>query len=316
MKGGHVSEHRWPNVEEVRAQARERWEIQQRKKSGFYERLIKIVIPVGLFTIATVFFLLSAQHTVEVFGILSPGMGWSAPIGIELGIVYSAFMLSEAAFQGSTVSGAITTLRRLLLTIIVIANGAGSLIVVVQSAGLANLSTANIIASFGTLSATNQVALVLAVLAAFAIPTAAIVSGEGFFHYLTESRRERRTLDELWSQARGGVEFEALRDAAINGGATPGKAARWAAEIARSRFAERGKYNLPQPVFSAGTELTTADDQNVRAKTKIEQAKRMLAENPGLQGVSLRDLEEETGIDKTTWGDAKKEISRNGKHHD
>ncbi len=305
-----MSEQQWPNVIDTRAKAREQWEHQQQYKTGLFERLVTAAIPLGLFVIAAVFFTLSAQHTVDIFTIIFPGVGVIAPVGIELGIVYSAFMFAEAVFTNSRVSSTITLLRRLFLIIVVVANGAGSLIAVVKSAGLSDLSTQEIIGRFPTLPAIQQIALIIALLSAFAVPAAAVMSGEGFFRYLADQRRKRKTLDELWAEVRAQVEFEALRDAAINHGVTPGKASRWAAEIAQS-----GMRRPPGIVSSQTNETgeTSGNIQGPKGETQKEQAARLLRENPAWKETSIDVLESQTGIDRSTWYRAKRSMNGHGR---
>ncbi len=301
-----MPESQWPNVIEVRSRARREWEVRQQKRRTVFEMLVHWSIPLGLFIIATVFYLLSAQHTSEIFNLLSPGMGNYAPIGIELGIVYTAFMAAEATTDLTLLTSAIKLLRRLLLVIVVIVNGAGSFITVVSNAGLSKLSTSDLLSQFSSLPAISQVALVLSALASLAIPTAAVVSGEGFFLFLSQNRKRQTTIDGKWEQHRAQIEYEALRDAAINQGITPGKAARWAGEIAQTGSTKPAAL-IPSHFSETGGETLRNDVKQPETQGETGKAKalRLISENPAYLTLSLDRLERETGIDRSTWYRAK-----------
>jgi hypothetical protein len=58
-------------------------------------------VPYWIILVAPVLYGLSAPHTAGVFEKLTPGWGWITPLGVELGLLYSAFRrrLAKAAGQ-------------------------------------------------------------------------------------------------------------------------------------------------------------------------------------------------------------------------
>lgn len=245
----------WPDVGIVRQTARARWESSQRARISKVEQVFTYAQPIGWLVIAIVFFILSAQHTQEIFDLIAPGRGGVAPIGIELGLVYTAFMLAEAAVDGKPQTNQIIpALRRLLLVITVVVNGAGSILSVVKGAGIEQLSFQAVVSSFGSLPLPSQVGLIVALLSAIAIPAVAIVSGEAFFQHVTTLRKSRQSFDGEWIAVRVQIEYEALRDAAIAEGWTPGKAAKWAADVARTGLLSASSADTTdRPVFRPQT---------------------------------------------------------------
>jgi hypothetical protein len=74
------------------------------------------------------------------------------------------------------------------------------------------------------------------------------------------------------------------------------------------RIAERPE---PQPV-AVVTSDNDNDKRGVKGKSKVDQAVRLLIENPEFKDRTLRDLEAATGIDRNTWGKAKKRANERG----
>lgn len=72
------------NIGQVEQEARRLWDIQQRKRRRIEHWLIR-ALPVGLLIMACVFYALSAPHTAYIINLITPGWGWTAPIGFELG---------------------------------------------------------------------------------------------------------------------------------------------------------------------------------------------------------------------------------------
>lgn len=80
----------YPDVATVRARARAAWEHNQRRRVPFQER-IGSSVPWWLLIVAVVFFALSIPHTARTFDIITPTVGYVAPLGIEFGILYTSF---------------------------------------------------------------------------------------------------------------------------------------------------------------------------------------------------------------------------------
>jgi hypothetical protein len=136
-------------------------------------------VPYWIILVAIVLYGLSAPHTASVFDKLTPGWGFIAPIGVEFGLLYSAFQRRLGRETQEPTPWTLWALEVLLFVTAIIVNGAGAFTSVVASANLDTLSFAAIVERFGNLPATSQAALIMAVLAAFIIPIGALVAGEG-----------------------------------------------------------------------------------------------------------------------------------------
>jgi hypothetical protein len=216
----------YPNVTEVRHQARADWEQQFKRRLTIQER-IKESVPWWLVIVAGVFFLLSVPHTMAVFNKITPFWGKFAPFGIEFGLLYASFRrrVGQRTMQ-------LTILETLLFLTAILVNGAGSLEAVVKSTrDVQGLSLAELIAQIGDLPATSQIALVLVPAAAFIIPIGTVVAGEGLAALALEFRETGNLMLATWDDQKQDIEFMALRDAAIDAGATPKQAIRWASQI-------------------------------------------------------------------------------------
>jgi hypothetical protein len=163
---------------------------------------------------------------------LTPVFGWLAPLGVEFGLLYSAFRRKRARQQGERIPAALWALEVLLFITAIIVNGAGSLAAVVAAVGIPNSSVAAILAQSGTFPATTQVALILVPIAALIIPIGTGGSGEGLAVLVFERDHSADQLEAAWQAA----EYEALRRALFaaytQAGYKPGDAKRQAASIA------------------------------------------------------------------------------------
>lgn len=222
----------YPNVAAVRDQARRAWEKQARKNIAIQERIGES-ISWWIVVVALVFFALSAPHTATVFAMLTPWFGYVAPIGVELGQLFTAFRRKYSKSQGQRVPKSNWALEILLFTTAIIVNGAGSFAAVVETSDKTqNKSMAELMSQYGSLPATSQVALFLVPIAALIIPIGAAVAGESLASlFLERKARGGGLLDERWRDVSAEIEFLALRDAAIGRGIAPKDAARWAYQI-------------------------------------------------------------------------------------
>src|SRR3989304_9212820 len=99
-----MEREKYPNVAHVRLYARQQWEKQARKRISIQERIGQS-ISWWLVMIALVFFLLSAPHTARIFGMLTPTLGYIAPVGVEMGLLYTAFRRKKAHTLNERVPG-------------------------------------------------------------------------------------------------------------------------------------------------------------------------------------------------------------------
>ena len=240
----------YPNVTEVRQQARNDWESEFKRRMTIQER-IRESIPWWLVIVAGVFFALSVPHTMTVFDKITPGWGKLAPFGIEFGLLYASFRrrVGQRTFQ-------LTVLEILLFLTAILVNGAGSLEAVVASTqDVQGLSVSDLMARMGDLPATSQVALVLVPLAAFIIPIGTVAAGEGLAALALEYRETGNMLLDQWDVVSKDMEFMALRDAAINMGRTPRQAKKWAAEVVELKL-ETSTPKVSEPDSRSDTKRT------------------------------------------------------------
>lgn len=303
---------KYPNVSEVRAQARKAWEKEAKKNMSLVDRIGE-KISWAIVIVAVVFFVLSAPHTVQVFSLLTPVVGFIAPVGIECTQLFLSFWRKLSKSNKRSVPFGFLALELLVFVAAIIVNGAGSFMAVVDSDVLREMSIGQLSAQFGALPAQNQVALLLVPFAALIIPIGASISGESMAVLFME-RREKGggLLDERWEKVSTDIEFLALRDAAINSGVSPKDAIRWASQIvglgSSSKHPER-KSPSEQP-SSTGRPVDKGSEQSIRtASASSGYTKRMdarsvireyLSSHPESDAMSLSEIMsaiyQETGV--------------------
>ena len=190
------------DVETIYRQERQRWFHEDAPRTSLREHIASSV-PYWIVVVALVLYGLSAPHTAGVFDKLAPGWGWIAPIGVEFGLLYSAFRRRLAKASHEALSWTLWALEILLFLAAMLVNGAGAFTSVVTTAQLDKLSFAAIAEHFGDLPATNQAALIMAGLAAFIIPIGALVAGEGLASLVLDRRGGNDYQEQQWQE----VEF-------------------------------------------------------------------------------------------------------------
>lgn len=305
------TEQLYPDVRVVRAQAKRDWLKQRRTVLSIQERIGESV-PWWVVIIALVFFLLSVPHTMVIFDKITPTFGYVAPFGVEFGLLYGSFR--RKLKRGRSVQ--LYLFEIFLFFIAVVVNGAGSFEAVVQNTtGIGGMSITDLIEAYPTLPATSQVALFLAPLAALIIPIGTAVAGEGLATLLIERQVSGNRTEEEWETVKTTVEFEALRDAAINAGIRYDRAIKWAADIAG--------HELPDTVsVSNGQDWTshrTAGGHGTgRGYTKNMDARQevwdYLETNPDAAKQSIRTIADQVSAGKSTVAAVLNEwqASRNG----
>jgi hypothetical protein len=153
---------------------------------------------------------LSAPHTAGVFDKLTPGWGWLAPIGVEFGLLYTAFRRRLAKSAKQSVPWTLWALEILLFLTAMLVNGAGSFTSVVAATQLDKLSFAAIVEGFGQLPATSQAALIMAVLSAFIIPIGTLVAGDGLASLALEQQTGGDYREQRWQEVEFTVIYRAL----------------------------------------------------------------------------------------------------------
>lgn len=318
----------YPDVAQVRIEARRAWEQQYQRRISFRARVDQIV-PYGTVLIALVFFILSAPHTAEVFNLLVPVVGYIAPVGIEAGLFITAFQGFKAKQAGEHLKPNAVALEWLLVIVSVVCNGAGSFFrIMSEQESMRGLSITQLVKNFDTLPATAQVGFLLVPIAALVIPVGTIVSGSITARLVLEEKEHGNPLETAWSKVRHEIEFEALRDAAVSLGVSPGRAVRWAqgivreasgvSAIVRTPAADSGRTADGQRTAEIVREASamsypSANGYNkvMDARTKVRQ---YLSDNPEAFGLSVRDLAAHAGVGKTVAAEVKASMNGNGGH--
>mgnify|MGYP001188999109 CR=1 FL=1 len=322
------------DVPAIRARARAEWEQKARKSLSIPEKIDESV-PWWLIVVAAVFFLLSIPHTMTVFERATPMLGYVAPAGIEFGLLYAAFRRR----QTGRMPWFLRILEVLLFFTAIIANGVGSFDAIVSRGDVVrDLSFAEMIAAFPTLPATSQVALLLSPLMALIIPVGTVAVGEGLAHLVMDRRRRGNPMEERWQEVSAQVEFEALRDAALMSGMTPGRAVRLAEQIIYGSRLQTSVATASSVVsvsapdsartHEGGQRSSAAHDgrhgsgqgysKNMSAR---DVARAYIEANPDALNMSVRQLAAEVGIGKTVAAEVMREynqetFSSNGNGHE
>jgi hypothetical protein len=91
------------NIEQIYRQERQRWLREEAPRKSIRDRISDSVL-YWLVVVALVLYGLSAPHTASVFDKLTSGWDWTAPIGVEFGLLYTAFRRRYARATGESVS--------------------------------------------------------------------------------------------------------------------------------------------------------------------------------------------------------------------
>lgn len=303
-----MSERREPEIDipAIREDAKARWKQQYQSGESLLER-IESSVPLWLIIVALVMFALSAPHTAETFGRLTPVFGYLAPFAVEFGLLYGAFRRKRSQQKGQRAPKTIYILEGLLFITAIIVNGAGSLAAVVPAVGVQDMSFDSIIGRYGTFPITTQVALLLIPVAALIIPIGTSVCGEGVATLISEWNKSKQDVEHEWQKVEFNILREAFFEAYLQEGLRPSDARRLAANIAAGFIDQEA----PGTVFSVTNDTKRRDDTQ-RISPKTDRAKRLLSDNPGWQDKSTRELEAETGISRNVWSEVKREFSSNG----
>src|SRR5512135_2010349 len=78
------------DVETIYRQERRRWLAEKAPRRSLRD-VISASVPYWIVVVAGVLYAQSAPHTAAVFDKLTPGWGWISPIGVEYGLLYTAF---------------------------------------------------------------------------------------------------------------------------------------------------------------------------------------------------------------------------------
>src|SRR5271165_4529970 len=112
------------DVETIYREERQRWLRDEAPRKRLRD-LIAESVPYWIILVALVLYGLSAPHTASVFDKLTPGWGWIAPIGIEFGLLYSAFRRRLGNDMKQSLPWTLWALEILLFLTAMLVNGTG-----------------------------------------------------------------------------------------------------------------------------------------------------------------------------------------------
>src|SRR5579863_483746 len=138
------------DVETIYRQERQRW-IREEAPRKSVRDVIAQSVPYWIILVALVLYGLSAPHTAGVFDKLTPGWGFIAPIGVEFGLLYSAFRRRLAKSVNEPLPWTLWALEMLLFVTAMLVNGAGAFSSVVTATQIDTLSFTAIVQRFGDL---------------------------------------------------------------------------------------------------------------------------------------------------------------------
>lgn len=285
------------DLQTIYRQERQRWLREEAPRKSVREGIAESV-PYWIILVALVLFGLSAPHTSGVFDKLTPGWGWLAPIGVEFGLLYTAFRRRLINVSKLPLPWTLLALEILLFLTAMLVNGAGSFTSVVAATQLDSLSFTAIIEGFGLLPATSQAALIMAVLSAFIIPIGTLVAGDGLAALALEQQLDTNFSEQRWQEVEFMVIYRAVfvrymqqglpeRDARqraatevrsyIGRGSTPG---------VRLLSARNGQSGQPRHEAN-GQNGNGADNYNGSVKQGV---RAFLDANPGLDEQSINQV--------------------------
>src|SRR5438552_14977539 len=129
------------DVEAIYRQERERWLKEEAPRKSARD-VIADSVPYWIVLVAIVLYGLSAPHTASVFDKLTPGWGFIAPIGVEFGLLYSAFRRRLGRALMEPMPWTLWALEALLFLTAMLINGAGAFASALAAAQLDRLSFA------------------------------------------------------------------------------------------------------------------------------------------------------------------------------
>jgi hypothetical protein len=278
------------DIETVYRQERQRWLREEAPRKSIRD-YIAASVPYWIVLVAVVLYGLSAPHTAGVFDKLTPGWGWIAPIGVEFGLLYSAFRRRLAKANRETLPWTLWALEILLFVTAMLVNGAGAFTSVVTATQIDNLSFAAIVERFGNLPATSQAALIMALLAAFIIPIGALVAGEGLAALVLERRSGNDFREEKWQDVEFTLIYRAVFVRYMQQGINEKDARRRAFSEVKGYLAKGSPSAvrlLSAP--SASTGQGANEQADTRALTAKERVRSYLDTHPDLTQLSLSQV--------------------------
>jgi hypothetical protein len=333
------------DIGRVEHDVREEWESTQHRKRRLEQRFVAM-IPALLAVMFLVFYGLSAPHTASLIEMITPGWGWIAPVGLELGILIVAALM-EVGWRNWLTFGILW----MIVGMSIIINIAGGFVSVISLSGndISKATISELTLQFSTLPATFQLVLLLVFPVGIIIPIMTKFTGEGIIK-LALNKLELTTTDveELWRGACSRVLYQGLYAAAVKKGAGSVMASKWA-EVATAQWYKiiaapqlpdaRSPGTVDTPIvtsparaemgFVSMVESTGKSDGKLETRlpaerpssipvatpSKLELAKSWLTDNPSDKSLSGRELSagrlpQGVQISHVTWNQAKSDLAK------
>lgn len=223
------------NIPEIEDESRQKWERAQRRRRGLSQWIVRL-LPLSLLVMLAVFYALSAPHTAELLNKITPGVGWIAPIGFELGVLLVA-ALREAGWTNRMTKWILIG----LLGMSIVINVAGGFVSVVSTSGvdIQQDTAGQLLARFSTLPASAQAVLLLVIPLGILIPIMGKFAGEAVVKFsLNKIELTQENDEDRWLKERRKVLYQALYNAAVRAGAGAATSGNWASVMIRQYYRE------------------------------------------------------------------------------
>jgi len=227
------------DIARIETDARVVWERQSMRRMRLEQSVVRL-LPLAVIVMALAFYLLSAPHTAHILDLITPGWGWVAPIGFELGVI------GVAAFREAGYRTWLTILLLgVLLSMATLVNVIGGFMMVIERSAAADVSRLNfeaLLSQFGVLPAAYQAALFIVIPIGVTIPLAGWLTGEILIKLaMGKIVLQREDTEKRWMRESSSVMRKALLQAALALGAGVTTAGKWSDSVAGQLYADEGQ---------------------------------------------------------------------------
>jgi hypothetical protein len=249
------------SIGDVEETARQNWERTQRRRRGISQWLVRS-LPVALMIMLIVFYALSAPHTAELLNKITPGVGWLAPVGFELGVLIVA-ALREAGWRSPNWRTDLTRwILYLLLLMSIAINVAGGFVSVVSvslDTDIQGNTLQAMLSLFPELPATAQIVLMLVIPMGVLIPIMGKFAGEAVIKFsLNKISLSTENDEDRWLKDRRKLLQQALYAAAVKLGAGAVTAGDWSQRMVYHWYKEAVQERVTTTEAYASTRLPDA----------------------------------------------------------
>lgn len=214
---------------DIEEEARKKWDKQEKARRGLSQVVVSLM-PLLVLVMMAVFYLLSAPHTAELLDKITPGYGWVAPIGFELGVLIVSALRELGWKHADWRRDPSRFILGLLMFISITINVFGGFIAIVTKDSALKLSTVqDLLGALPTLPATSQILLIgLVIPIGIVIPIMAWYSGETLIKLaLGRIQLSAENGEDRWLKDRRKILQQALFTEAIKHGAGQATAGQW-----------------------------------------------------------------------------------------